>query len=118
MKTLLLSVLFAGLLVGPAIAEEEAGGEMPPPFAKAANGCSLPPHTTTFSFWNSCSNVVLEGCTLKADCREANGKTRATTFDMSKFDQCYSDFFAGRNLVNNNGKLCCGYAGTKMICGT
>ncbi|WP_313917675.1 hypothetical protein [Tahibacter sp.] len=118
MKNLLLSVMVAGLLVGPAIAEEKATGGMPPLSTTAVDGCSLPPHTTTFSFWNSCSNVVLDGCTLKADCREANGKTRATTFDMSKFDQCHSDFFGGRNLVNDNGKLCCGYAGTKIICGT
>lgn len=59
--------------------------------------------------------MMLDGCTLKADCREANGKMRATTFDMSKFDQCHSDIFAGRNFVNDNGKLCCGYSGT--ICG-
>jgi hypothetical protein len=118
MKNLLLSVLFAGLLVGPAMAEDKASGEMPPLPTQAAGSCSLPPHTTTFSFWNSCNNVVLDGCTLKADCQEANGKFRATTFDMSKFDQCHSDFFAGRNLVNDNGRLCCGYAGTKKICGT
>ena len=118
MKSLLLSVLFAGLLVGPAIAEENASGGMPPLPTKAVDGCSLPPHTTAYTFWDSCSNVVLDGCTLKADCREANGKTRATTFDLSKFNQCHSDIFGGRNLVNDNGKLCCGYAGTKMICGT
>lgn len=118
MKTLLLSVLLAGLCVGSAIAEEKGGDEMPPLSTKSADACSLPPHTTTFSFWNSCSNVTLDGCTLKADCREANGKMRATTFDMSKFGQCYSDIFAGRNLVNENGRLCCGYAGTKKICGT
>lgn len=118
MRNLLLSVVFAGLLAGPALAEEKASSGMPPLPTKSVEGCSLPPRTTTFSFWNTCSNVVLEGCTLKADCREANGRMRATTFDLSKFDQCHSDFFAGRNLVNDNGKLCCGYAGTKIICGT
>jgi hypothetical protein len=118
MKTLLLIVLFTGLLARPAVAEEKASGEMPPLPTAASDGCSLPPHTSAFTFWDSCSNVKLEGCTLMADCRERNGKTRATSFDMSKFDQCHSDIFGGRNLVNDNGKLCCGYAGTKTICGT
>lgn len=117
MKNMLLTVLFAGLLTGTAMAEEKASSGMPPLPTKA-EGCSMPPHTTTFSFWDSCTNVSLDGCTLKADCREVNGKMRATTFDMSKFDQCYSDIFAGRNLVNDNGRLCCGYSGTKTICGT
>jgi hypothetical protein len=37
---------------------------------------------------------------------------------MGTFGKCYSDFFAGRNLVNLDGRLCCGYAGTPLICGT
>ncbi|SDY90189.1 CVNH domain-containing protein [Lysobacter sp. yr284] len=84
----------------------------------AASACALPPKVDPFTFWDSCKDVRMNGCTLEANCRKADGSWRNATFDMNKFPQCYSDFFGGRNLVNRNGTLCCGYAGTPQICGT
>jgi hypothetical protein len=120
-----LSLILASLLL---IAAGIAAAAEPPSKAPAkltdafpqvtATTCALPPKTTQYSFWQSCNDVSMNGCTLQASCRMANGNWRKATFDMSKFGQCYSDPFGGRNLVNSNGTLCCGYAGTPQICGT
>lgn len=96
-------------------ADKAAGSAFP---QTAASACSLPPKRDPFTFWDSCNNVRMNGCTLEASCRKRDGNYRNTSFDMNKFGQCYSDFFGGRNLVNQNGTLCCGYAGTPQICGT
>ena len=101
---------------GPPVKPAEAAKSAPP--KPTADACALPPRTTQFSFWQSCQNVTLNGCTLQASCQMANQTWRNATFDMSQFPNCYSDFFGGRNLYNNNGTLCCGYAGTPVICGT
>jgi len=118
MKALIALMVLCCLLVGTAVAEDTQIEGLPALSTAVTDGCALPPKTTQFSFWSSCSGVQLDGCTLKAECRMRNGQQRAATFDMSKFPQCYSDFFGGRNLVNDNGRLCCGYAGTPVICGT
>ncbi|GAB3092838.1 hypothetical protein [Lysobacter terrae] len=100
-------------------AGQKAAAQKPSLLPKAAaSACQLPPKTTQFSFWQTCQNVQMNGCTLQASCRTMDGTWRNATFDMNVFPQCYSDFFGGRNMVNNNGKLCCGYAGTPVICGT
>ncbi|HEY1139717.1 MAG TPA: hypothetical protein VGE88_05875 [Lysobacter sp.] len=114
------SSLFAVATIAPvAQAQQKSAPGKPSLLPKAAaSACQLPPKTTQFSFWQTCQNVQLNGCTLQASCRMMDGASRNATFDMSVFPQCYSDFFGGRNLVNNNGKLCCGYAGTPVICGT
>lgn len=80
--------------------------------------CALPPHTAPFTFWDTCQNVTLNGCTLAASCKTANGAWRNATFDMNQFPNCYDAWIDGRNLANLDGKLCCGYAGTPTICGT
>lgn len=119
--TPVLSLLFATAAFAATAAEppSKAPAHAATAFPKAAaSACALPPKTTQFSFWSSCKDVAMNGCTLDANCRKADGQWRKATFDMSQFPQCYSDFFGGRNLVNSNGTLCCGYAGTPQICGT
>jgi cytoskeletal protein RodZ len=90
--------------------------------SKAAAGnwgaCQLPPQTTQYSFWQSCTNVALNSCTLNATCQMANGQSRAASFDTNLAPKCPTDYpFQGNNLVNNNGYLCCGYAGMGGFCG-
>src|SRR5262245_57191492 len=79
--------------------------------------CTLPPKHTQYSFWQTCTNVSLNSCTLQASCQMANGQSRNATFDTNQVPQCPSDWFYGTNLYNNNGYMCCGYAGEKNICG-
>ncbi|TLY50115.1 MAG: hypothetical protein E6K53_11650 [Gammaproteobacteria bacterium] len=95
-----------------------AGAATSAPPKPTADACKLPPKTTVFTFWQSCKNVTLNGCTLQASCQTASQTWRNTTFDMSQFPNCYDAPIDGRNLSNNNGTLCCGYAGTPQICGT
>jgi hypothetical protein len=110
---------FCFLLASASVLAQGSAAPGDAPYPKPApNACSLPPKTSPFTFWDSCRNVRMDACTLRAQCRTRDGNWRDTSFNMAIFDQCHSDFFGGRNLVNDNGKLCCGYAGTKIICGT
>jgi hypothetical protein len=79
--------------------------------------CTLPPNNTQFSFWQTCSNVTLNSCTINASCKMANGQSRAATFDTNMVPQCPSDPIFGKTLANTNGYMCCGYAGGPPMCG-
>lgn len=79
--------------------------------------CQLPPKGPYFTFWKTCTNVKMDGCTLHATCEVGNSSNkREATFDMSKFNQCPENW-GNRNLTNNFGKLCCNWAGQKAMCG-
>jgi hypothetical protein len=73
--------------------------------------CTLPPQTQPFTFWQTCTNVTLNSCTINASCKMATGQSRAATFDTNLVPQCPSAALAGKNLYNNNGTMCCGWAG-------
>jgi hypothetical protein len=80
--------------------------------------CTLPPQAYPFTFWQTCSGVTLNGCTINATCQTANGQSRAASFDTNLAPQCPSAPWYGQNLVNSNGQLCCGWAGMgNPICG-
>jgi hypothetical protein len=81
--------------------------------------CQLPPKTTQYSFYQTCTGVALDSntCIISASCKMMNGQPRAATFDTHLVPSCPSDFFAGKTLYNNNGYMCCNYAGQPTICG-
>jgi len=81
--------------------------------------CQLPPKTTQYSFYQTCAGVALDSntCIISASCTMMNGQPRAATFDTHLVPSCPSDFFAGKTLYNNNGYMCCNYAGQPTICG-
>lgn len=108
-------ITFSAVAQKPAAPGQPTTGLVP---KAAASACALPPRTTPFTFWQSCDNVRMNGCTLEARCQQKNRNVHDATFDMTIFPSCYSDPLGGRNMYNADGKLCCGYAGKPIICGT
>lgn len=79
--------------------------------------CTLPPKTDPWTFWKTCKEVKLNGCVIQASCLKKDQSWRNTSFDTNLIPKCYTTFMDPANLTNEDGKLCCGYAGRPSICG-
>ena len=97
---IVIGTLAAALVVGVAYGQPaQAQGTPPGPYGQPAQARGTPPG----SYLNSCTDVRMEGGSLVARCRRANGGERRTT--LSDARSCVG------GIDNVNGELRCNRAG-------
>lgn len=89
------------------------------------SACKIPKQDLNYiTFQKTCKNIHLKGCIVDAECQKRDGSWRETDgFDVRWLNkgnspQCHQNLLTPPNMVNEDGKICCGYAGTPQLCGS